>query len=229
MQAHTLTTPEPDETLLASLTLGPTPYAVRLVNRRHPDFRRTECYVQEQFLKAYGARPQLNVPTFLVLVDPAGETLAAVGLRNARGEALFLEQYLDDAVEAEIRSRHSVVVARENIIEIAHLASSKRGMSRFLFVAMTALLSHWQYQWIAFTGTRAIRHIFDSLNMRPVTLDIADPARLPDAGRSWGRYYEQAPMVMAGEIAGGHQTLVATRTYEILNLQLHEGEAHAVA
>jgi len=37
------------------------------------------------------------------------------------------------------------------------------------------------------------------------TLPIAaaDPARLPDGGASWGAYYEQEPMVMAGKIALG--------------------------
>lgn len=218
-----------DTTEVASFRLGDAPYSVTHVNQDDPAFGQITRYTQARFLDAYGARPIIHAPHFLTIRSGDGQIVATAGLRGAADEPLFLEQYLGQPVERAIHAISGHDICRSEIIEIAHLACSKRGMSRFLFVAMTALLVQWQYRWIAFTGTKAVRHIFDSLNMAPVTLAPADPRHLPDQGQSWGRYYDQEPHVMVGEIAGGHDTLIKTRTYELLNLSLQEGRRHAVA
>jgi hypothetical protein len=48
-----------------------------------------------------------------------------------------------------------------------------------------------------------LRNSFYRLGLRPLPLTRADPARLPDGGASWGTYYEQDPVVMAGKVALG--------------------------
>lgn len=47
------------------------------------------------------------------------------------------------------------------------------------------------------------------MGLRPVALAPADPSRLLDGGAAWGRYYEQGPMVYAGDILAGAGKLQA--------------------
>jgi hypothetical protein len=76
-------------------------------------------------------------------------------------------------------------------------------MARALIPQLARHLHRLGYVWVAFTATRALRNSFYRLGLRPLSLTPADPARLADGGASWGTYYDQDPVVMAGKIAHG--------------------------
>lgn len=166
-------------------------------------------FIQRRFLQAYDALPNLRIPNLLALTTSQGSLLAAVGVRRASNEPLFLEDYTGQPIEQLIPSLR--LPARSEIAEIAHLAGVEVGVSRYLFPALTVWLKAEGYRWIAFTGTEQVRNSFGHLGIRIHGLGPANPARLPDGGHGWGRYYENRPMVMAANVDEGYQVLQARR------------------
>lgn len=160
-------------------------------------------FIQSRFLDAYGARPRLRIASLMALLSPENRVSAAVGVRCAAEESLFLEDYLDEPIESAIPDGSD----RSSIIEVAHLAGVEPGVSRFLFPLLTIWLADRDVQWIAFTGTSHLRNSFDRMGIRTEIVGSADPARLPDKGRGWGRYYQHAPMVMVAHVPSGHDAL----------------------
>jgi hypothetical protein len=86
---------------------------------------------------------------------------------------------------------------------VGNLAASGPGAARRLIVGMTALLHRLGRTWVVFTSTRSLLNSFARLEIEPMRLAAADPARLPDRGRSWGSYYANLPQVMAASIPVG--------------------------
>lgn len=151
-------------------------------------------FIRRRFELAYGARPTLRVPELLALTTAQGSLLAAVGVRNAACESLFLEDYLGEPVESHMPA---FGVARQAIAEIAHLAGVEAGVSRYLFASLAVWLDSLGYQWVVCTGTDQLRNSFRRLGIETHVLADAEPSCLDDGGADWGRYYDHHPVVMA--------------------------------
>lgn len=169
-------------------------------------------FIQRRFLQAYGAEPKLRIPSLLALTTAQGSLIAATGVRNASRERLFLEDYLSAPVENLLPVSG---VGRNGIAEIAHMAGVEAGVSRYLFTCLSVWLSAEGYEWVVCTSTVQLSNGFHRLGIPTHVIDRADPARLPDGGNDWGRYYEQRPMVIAIRI---QDAIDALRKKGILNL-----------
>lgn len=169
-------------------------------------------FIRRRFLHAYGAEPTLRIPALLALTTAQGSLLAAVGVRNAALERLFLEDYLSVPVESVLPEPG---VERHRIAEIAHLAGVEAGVSRFLFASLSVWLDGAGYDWVVCTGTDQLRNSFHRLGIATDVLGDADPGRLPDGGAGWGRYYDHHPVVMAIRVADG---MAALRSAGLLRL-----------
>ena len=161
-------------------------------------------FIQRRFLQAYGARPELRIPRLLALTTGRGSLLAAVGVRSAGDERLFLEDYIDAPAETLVAGE---ALQRHELAEIAHLAGVEAGVSRFLFAGLTLWLRARGYRWIAFTGTDQLRNSFRRMGIPARIIAPADPARLADGGQDWGAYYDHRPVVMAANVESGFQAL----------------------
>lgn len=157
-------------------------------------------FIRRRFMQAYGADPALRIPALLALTTAQGSLLAAVGVRNAGRERLFLEDYLSVPVEAVMPVPGT---ERKKIAEIAHLAGVEAGVSRYLFASLSVWLDAAGYEWVVCTGTDQLRNSFHRLGISTQVLANADPARLPDGGAGWGRYYDHHPVVMAVNVVEG--------------------------
>ena len=157
-------------------------------------------FIRRRFLQAYGAEPALRLPALLALTTAQGSLLAAVGVRNAGRERLFLEDYLSVPVEAVMPVSG---IERYKIAEIAHLAGVEAGVSRYLFASLSVWLASAGYEWVVCTGTDHLSNSFKRLGIATQVLGDADPARLPDEGAGWGRYYDHHPEVMAIKVSQG--------------------------
>ncbi len=181
--------------------------AGRWLSRIAPETSMAETvagFIRRRFLQAYGADPALRIPELLALTTAQGSLLAAVGVRNAGQEHLFLEDYLSVPVEAVMPLPGT---DRRKIAEIAHLAGVEAGVSRYLFASLSVWLDATGYDWVACTGTDQLRNSFHRLGIATHVLASADPARLPDGGAGWGRYYDHHPVVMAINVAEGMSAL----------------------
>ncbi len=185
-----------------------------------------EKFIRDRFWQAYTAKPAIHVPELVALCDQQNMLLAAVGLRNASSGRLFLEDYLNQPLDAAISALGPC--RRDQIVEIAHLAGVQSGVCRALFPALTLLLHRRGVQWVAFTGTRSLRVSFERLGVKTLCLGVADPSRLPDGGQGWGHYYEHQPEVLISHLPSGYQTLADKGLFLGIDLMAAEGMPHAL-
>lgn len=167
-----------------------------------------ERFIQVSFLHAYAAHVKHFMPELMSLRSDAGQLMGALGLRRARDDELFLEQYLDRPVEQLLAAKTNSPVARDGIVEVGNLAVSGAGGGRWLITALTAYLYASDEKWVVFTAGPVLCNAFSRMGLDLVELGDADPYRLKsDELEAWGRYYDQKPRVMAGLIKPGYRIL----------------------
>ena len=178
------------------------------ITANHSDERRdVEAFIEGIYAKSYGAVIGQHYPTLLSVRDHDGRVLAALGFRAAGQDELFLEQYMDMPVEAGVSEAFSCSVPRHRIVEIGNLASAGHGAAVFLFVALMSYLECLGFSHLTLTGTKVLRGYFAKLGLDPRDMGRADPARLPDAGKSWGSYYATEPRLIAGDVHASYKQL----------------------
>jgi len=188
----------------------PTDTRLAIYEAGDPGRDRIEGYIAEMFDRNYSARLRHFKPRLLAMFSEENEILAALGLRNAAAERLFLEIYLDTPVERRMATLCGRPVARQGIVEVGNLASRHPGRARCLFRALTIHLYLSGAEWALFTMAPFLRNIFRKLGIRLLHLGPADRARLGDAAADWGSYYDGHPQVMAVNV---EQAFLAVMAY----------------
>jgi len=157
--------------------------------------------IERRYAIAHGAVPAANFPHFCV-VDPGGATgpTAALGYRFAANGRLFLEDYLDDPIEAVVSAEFGSAIDRSRIVEIGAHASDRSRATVALWARTARHLDGLADVAVAVL-TAPLRSMLKRLGISVHELCEADPARLPDGGTGWGKYYDQTPRVCAGLIA----------------------------
>ncbi|WP_226668773.1 thermostable hemolysin [Microbulbifer aggregans] len=166
-----------------------------------------ECYIAHCFDNAYGA----NLKSFLPLLLAYGEGRdfhSALGMRRADSGTLFLEQYLDEPVEACLSAAAGTQVTRAQIVEIGNLVSSTRGSSRMLFLMLAELMAAADLTWAIFTATPEVHRLLQKLTDNQLSLCRADGTRLGTALADWGSYYDTRPVVTAINVAAERERLL---------------------
>jgi hypothetical protein len=166
-----------------------------------------ESFIRGHYARAYDADVRHFLPRLLVLHDDT-ELRGALGFKRARGNRLFLEQYLDVPIEAALSLRLGRYVPRHGLVEVGNLVTAHAGGARWLITALTAYLKGAGYDWAVFTAVTALRNAFTRLGVELVTLAPADPLRLaPEERAHWGSYYATEPMVVAASVHQSHDAL----------------------
>lgn len=196
---------------------------IMLIDRHHPQRQQVEAFITRRFSHAHGARVSHFLPQLIAIFNHNGDVLAALGLRHAAKEPLFLEQYLDAPLE-QLLSAHSgdtaAPVQRQEIIEIGNLASIDRRASRRLFGFLAGLLISEGYQWATFTGCPSLRKTFTLLGIDTFSLGEARVERLAADQRDWGSYYDDKPEVLAGRVVNGKALLSRTTSDSTVEVAL---------
>ena len=184
----------------------------------HPERSAVENFIAQVFEKTYGARVKHFAQVLLGLRGKDGEWQAAFGYTPATQSQLFVENYGGGSVEQQISNKLDTLVKRDQVVEVGNLASSSVGAARVLIAKATQYLYEAGFTWVIFTATRSLLNSFSRLDLRPILLATADPARLPDQGRSWGSYYEKNPQIMAGSILLGYLSMGSRRQADLMAL-----------
>ncbi len=182
-----------------------------LIDAQHPLRPQVEQFIAQRFLDMHGARISSFMPLLIALLSEDGKILAAVGIRSADCEALFLEHYLDTSVQQAISSTAGPAMLtpeRDRIVEIGNLASIDRHASRKLFKVLACLLQAENFEWAVFTGCSSLHRMFKTMGIETIGLGRALQARLPVDQQTWGGYYEDNPQVVAGKVSRGSILLV---------------------
>jgi Thermostable hemolysin len=159
-----------------------------------------ERFIEKRFFDGFGSIIRDHYPTLLSLKNADGNVAAALGIRDASREQLFLEHYFDEPIEKVIAQAMGITPWRWEILEIGNMASSGRSASARLIVASSFYLRSYPYRYAVVTATRVLRQMLDSFGFAWRALGPARAERLPDLGRSWGSYYAQNPQILIGEI-----------------------------
>ena len=163
-----------------------------------PDRAELEAFVGAAFRRGHDATVASFMPTLLSFRGPAGDLRGVIGLRAAAPQALYLEQYLEQPVEAAISAATGQPVQRTQVVEVGNLAGANCRAAMRMVAQLPGYLLSRDYCWIVFTATRTVRGILESLGAPLVELARADGARVAAGPDRWGRYYEQDPRVFAG-------------------------------
>jgi hypothetical protein len=157
------------------------------------------AFIGERFERAFAARPKIQAPQFLMLTGANHALLAAVGVRSAQHQGLFLEQYLDKPIERYC----SPGTARRQLVELVHLAGISPWIAHRFFPMVGQWLGATGSEWVCFTATRPVRMLFRQLGLSATNLGQADPERLSDQQADWGRYYHYRPEVLLAHVPTG--------------------------
>lgn len=171
---------------------------VASVTAGQPERAELEGFVGDAFVRKHDARVTSFMPTLLSFRDMAGVLRGVVGLRGAGSDVLYLEQYLDRPIEAEIAAATGRSVSRRQVVEIGNLAGSSCRTAVRMVALLPAYLIAQDYQWIVFTATSAVREILLGFGAPLLELARADGTRVAQGSDQWGRYYEADPRVFAG-------------------------------
>jgi len=176
-----------------------------------------EQFIHRVYSDTYGANISKYLPDLFGIRSNKGHLLAAVGMRSADSDRLFLETYLDSPIEAAISDNLTNCVGpvdRADVVELGNLSAIHPGSARLIIIAMTALLAIAGYQWVTFTALPSLYNSFSRLGLNPFLLAPASKNSLSiNEQAEWGRYYDYKPMVYAGRIADGYDCLVRSSLY----------------
>ncbi|MCC7081525.1 MAG: thermostable hemolysin [Burkholderiales bacterium] len=179
-------------------------FSVAGIDAGDPRRAALEAFIAAGYARSYGARVTQFADRLIGVTNAAGRYVAGLGYTLAEGRALYLERYLDAPIEAAISARLGVAVTRTQVVEVGNFTATAAGAARHLIYAMAEFLHRLDRAWVVFTATRALLNAFARLEIAPIALAAADPARLSDGGASWGSYYATRPQVMAGNVALGY-------------------------
>ncbi|WP_367382105.1 thermostable hemolysin [Stenotrophomonas cyclobalanopsidis] len=174
-----------------------------LITPDHPQRGEVEAFIAATYRQRFGADVRSFMPQLLAYRDTRGQLVAAVGLRNAASDALFVEHYLDDPVEEVLGQRLHSAPRRDQIAEVGHFAASTPGVARELIVQLAWVLNAAQVDWVLFVATQQLRNAFVRLHLAPMDLVAARAERMGSGAADWGRYYETQPRLMCGNIREG--------------------------
>lgn len=166
-------------------------------------------FVADRYAAQHGAKPCMDYGQWHVVHARSEQPMAALAVRRAADETLFLETYLELPIEAAVSMAFGRQVERGDIVEIGCLAAAPTPAMLRLWGEAAVSLSD-QHRVAVATLTLPLRRMFARVGLPFVELAKADPALLRGAARhDWGRYYETQPFVCAGDIAAGSAALKA--------------------
>jgi hypothetical protein len=177
------------------------PSTISITQFFEPDRNRVERFIQDVYKTNYDANISVEYPILMSVRNAKDEILAALGIRYAANETLFLEQYLNSPIETYLDGD------RKEIIEIGNLASAGKGASAFLFAALAAYLNHQGVKFASVTGTRFLHSYFKRIGLNPKEIGCADMAKVNGANSNWGTYYDTQPRVLVGGVQTGLKRL----------------------
>ena len=182
------------------------------VTASHPHRAEVETFIHNVFYHAYGANVTQFMPTLIALRDAEFKLMAAFGMRDAANSPLFLEQYLDEPIEAVISAQLGVPIQRGSITEIGNLAVVNPRNSGVLISHVIQHSLEMGVEWCVATAHHSLQNglIKGGRDVYPV--HPVDPQRLSPAElATWGHYYDNQPQVIA--VRGVAPPLYAVTAY----------------
>ena len=180
-----------------------------------------KAFIQQRYQEVYGASISPSCRQFLALVNASQQVQAAVGYQGANQGELFLEQYLDQPIEALLSKNYHADISRDQIVEVGNLASLNNGWTRRLIFSLSSYFLNMNYRWLVMTATPQVVNSFFKLGLGMELNALASAKAEQVQGEdNWGSYYDEEPLVVCGSIARGGRKIqgLKQRTNTVLPL-----------
>jgi len=125
---------------------------------------------------------------------------ACTGFSAAGHSPLFLEQYLDQPIEAMLSEQFHCPVSRDDIVEIGGFAVDDKQFALPMMVQLAPAFRAAGFQYAVCTVTSVVQRCLDKIGIQSVSLGAADASRVDTTGNAWGKYYALTPVILAGNI-----------------------------
>lgn len=181
------------------------------VSQHSASRREVEEFIAAVFKQVYGAEIQHFMPELVALRDASGVLMAAFGLQSAANEKLFLEQYIDEPVEALISRQLGRHIPRHEITYIGNLAVANPRNAGVLMAHVIQYSLSLNLPWGVSTMHHSLQNGLIKGGRDLYPLAEANPDRLSAEERQkWGTYYRKLPQIVAirGVAAPLSETLI---------------------
>jgi Thermostable hemolysin len=168
------------------------------VNIGDPARGEVEAFIHAVFKHAYDAEVTNFMPHLVALRDNSGVLMAAFGLKKASDGPLFLEQYLDEPIEALVSKKLGKTIARKQITKIGNLAVANPRNAGVLIAHVIQHSLDMGIEWCVATAHHSLQNGVVKGGRDVYPLFPADKARLTvEEQAKWGSYYDRMPQVVA--------------------------------
>jgi hypothetical protein len=158
------------------------------------------AFIEEQFMKHYGARVPDDSPELFGVFDDTDTLVAGFGLRTVL-QGLFSQCYLDEDIVALVASHSEGRIAAPHIVELNHLSVAGPRVFRRLVPVLADMLRDMGFRGLVCTATSCLVEYFRRRRLEPLVLAPAHPGRLPpELVAQWGSYYHSSPTVVFGPL-----------------------------
>lgn len=160
--------------------------------------KEVESFIHAVFKNAYGAEITVFMPHLVALRDNNGILMAAFGLKKAAYGPLFLEQYLDEPIEALGSKQLGKQISRQQITEIGNLAVANPRNAGILIAQVIQHSLDLGIEWCVATAHHSLQNGVIKGGRDVYPLFPADKTRLSAEEQiKWGSYYKNMPQVVA--------------------------------
>lgn len=210
---------------LLQSTVDPDAALLMLADAEHPQRSALEQFIANGFARHYQASVRLFMP-YLAGVQRCGVLQAALGIRFARQQPLFTEQYLPLAAEYMLKL-NGIDSPRSEIAEIGHLYADNAQALMPLFVLTVQALYQLNIRQLVFAATSDLSRMLGRHGLELTVLAKADPALLGDKAQDWGSYYHTQPQVCALSVQQVAESINADKRLQQLIFR-HWPQLHAL-
>jgi len=172
-----------------------------LMSPAHPERKSIERFIQTGYKQHFNANLMTFFPVILVIKElETSRILGAVGLRYAKQQQLFSENYLNGKIENLLAEHENIEVLRQHIIELGHFVVAQSTDVNVVIPMVGQFLKKLDVKWAVYTLSRPIKVAFQRLGIKLLHLQHAHPDALTHSQTDWGRYYDYKPAVYYSNI-----------------------------
>ena len=169
-----------------------------IIGNGHGLRRDLEDFILQAYKQKFCAELKSFLPQIAASISPGLRFNSVFGYGAAASGQLFLEQYIDDPIEAVISAHHGARVERAKIVEVGNLVCASHAQVAFELRKIANYLGRQGFEWIVCTATRQLRLVFLRAGARPITLAPARVEKISGNTTDWGSYYSNSPQILVG-------------------------------
>jgi hypothetical protein len=177
------------------------PVTVNIFEQHSDQSANINDFIQSIYSKSYDADIKIEYPVLLSVKNVNDKILCAAGVRFAKNNNLFLEQYTKMPIEKVLKIIFEEDVSRDKICEVGNLSSIDSAATIFLFKTLARYLFDLDKEYVVITSTNTLYKILNKVGLKGTIICQAKYEDLNNSNEYWGSYYDKNPIVVAYKVS----------------------------